>query len=364
MSALFPTLIGPFLYGVVVLLVMLLCVAYITYMERKVVAYMQVRLGPNRVGWAGLLQPIADVVKLLLKEDITPRKADPVVYYIAPILAVVAAVGAFGVIPFGDPAAGFPVFGYQVRPFLTDVNVGILYVLSISSIGVFGILLGGWASNSKYPLLGGLRSGAQMVSYEVPFGLAVIPPLMIAGTASMVGIVGWQQQNVWLFLPAFPSIVLFYLAGVAENNRAPFDLPEAESELVAGFHTEYSGMKFAFFFLAEYISMIVVSAMVVTIFLGGWMPVTFGLGYLFPSVTNVLSGAAFGPVAQMFVGIFWFVFKVFWMLYMYLWLRATFPRYRYDQLMRIGWKVMIPLGLAWIVLTGAGLLVWDAVKGA
>ncbi len=352
----------PLISGVALLLVLLLCVAYVTLLERKVIAWMQVRLGPNRVGFRGLLQPIADVVKLLLKEDIVPRRADRFVFTMAPVLCALATVGSLAVIPFAGPEAVFNVGGYAVRPVLSDVNVGIIYVLSISSIGVFGIVLGGWASNSKYPLLGGLRSAAQMVSYEVPFGLAIIGPIMIAGTASMSGIVQWQQQHTWLWLPQFPALVLFFIAGMAENNRAPFDLPEAESELVAGFHTEYSGMKFAFFFLAEYISMIVVSAMVVTVFWGGWLPITFGLGHLFPSVPFWLGGGPGGPLVHFALGAFWFAFKIYLMIYGYLWIRATFPRYRYDQLMRVGWKVLIPLSLAWVLVTGAALLAVDAFR--
>jgi NADH-quinone oxidoreductase subunit H len=362
MNTLMQWFVVPAIYGIIVLLTLLLCVAYTTLLERKVIAWMQVRLGPNRVGYRGLLQPIADVVKLLLKEDIVPKQADKWVFTAAPVIAAFASIGALAVIPFGGPDAVFELFGYKIRPVLSDVNIGIIYVMSISSIGVFGIVLGGWASNSKYPLLGGMRSAAQMVSYEVPFGMAIIGPLMLAGTASMTGIVSWQQSNVWLFLPQFPALVLFYIAGVAENNRAPFDLPEAESELVAGFHTEYSGMKFAFFFLAEYISMIVVSAMVVTIFFGGWSPITFGLGFLWKNLPALLAGGSAPPIVHFVIGIVWFALKVFLVIYFYLWIRATFPRYRYDQLMNVGWKVMIPVSLAWILITGAAVLVFDALR--
>ncbi len=351
----------PAVYGTILLLGMLGCVAYITLLERKVVAWMQVRIGPNRVGFRGLLQPIADVFKLLLKEDVVPNLADKKVHLLAPIMVTVAAIGALAVVPFGGPDATLRFAGYEIRPVLADVNVGILYVLSISSIGVFGIVLGGWASNSKYPLLGGLRSAAQMISYEVPLGLAVIGPLMIAGTASMTGIVQWQAQHTWLFWLQPVGLVLFYIAGVAENNRAPFDLPEAENELVAGFHTEYSGMKFAFFFLAEYIAMIVIAAMVVSIFFGGWLPITFGLGYIFKGLPAFLGGAWGGPWARFACGLFWFAIKVTAVLWVYLWLRATFPRYRYDQLMRVGWKFMIPVSLAWILVTGAVVLLVDAL---
>jgi NADH-quinone oxidoreductase subunit H len=323
---------------------------------------MQVRIGPNRVGRHGLLQPIADVFKLLLKEDIVPTMADKKVHLLAPILVAVASIGALAVVPFAGPEATISLSSrYRLQPVLADVNVGIIYVLAISSLGVFGIVLGGWASNSKYSLLGGLRSAAQMVSYEVPLALALIGPMIIAGTASMTRIVQWQQQHTWLFWLQPVGLVLFYIAGVAENNRAPFDLPEAENELVAGFHTEYSGMKFAFFFLAEYIAMIVVSAMVVTVFFGGWLPITFGLGYIFKGLPRLLGGAWGGPAGLFVCGVFWFSVKVTAVIWCYLWLRATFPRYRYDQLMRVGWKFMIPVSLVWILATGAAVILIDAV---
>jgi len=353
--------IVPFVHAVVLVLIVLLCVAYMTLLERKVLAFMQVRIGPNRVGPRGFLQPIADVIKLLLKEDFSPRRANWAVFTIAPVIATMAAVAPLAVIPYAGPEATFELAGYSIRPYIADVNVGIIYILSISSIGVFGIVLGGWASNSKYSLLGALRSAAQMVSYEVPLGLAIIGAMMVAGTASTVGMVQWQQQNVWMFVAQPFALALFYIAGVAETNRAPFDLPEAENELVAGFHTEYSGMRFAFFYLAEYLGMIVIGTLLVTVFLGGWLPITFGLGYFFPQVPGWLAGAWGGPVGLLLLGIFWFVFKVFLVIYVYLWIRATFPRYRYDQLMDLGWKWMIPAGLVWVLLTGAVLLAWDAV---
>ncbi len=351
----------PAIQALVVVMLLLGVVAYITLLERKVIAFMQVRIGPNRVGPRGLLQPIADVVKLLLKEDIIPAKADRFVFWLAPVLATMTAIAALAVIPWAGTGATLHVFGYEIRPVITDVNVGIIYILSISSIGVFGIVLGGWASHSKYPLLGGLRSAAQMISYEVPLGLAIIGALMIAGTASTVKIVEWQAEHTWLFWLQPVGVLLFYVAGVAENNRAPFDLPEAETELVAGFHTEYSGMKFAFFFLAEYIAMIVISALVVTVYFGGWLPITLGLGHLVPAVPALLSGAWGGPGVQLALGLFWFALKTFLVLYVYLWLRATFPRYRYDQLMEVGWKFMIPVSLAWILFTGVALLAFDAL---
>ncbi len=362
MDGVIQTFAVPFIHGVAVTLVLLLCVAYLTLLERKVIAFIQVRIGPNRVGPRGLLQPIADVVKLLIKEDLTPTTANRAVFYIAPVIATLSTIAALAVIPYGGPEATVHLFGFPIRPYVADVNVGILYVLSISSIGVFGLVLGGWASNSKYPLLGGLRSAAQMISYEVPFGLAIIGALMITGTASLVEIVQWQQQHTWLFWLQPFAVVLFFIAGIAENNRAPFDLPEAESELVAGFHTEYSGFKFAFFFLAEYIAMIVIAALVATVFFGGWLPITFGLGSVFPALPRLLSGSWGGPWVMLFAGISWVFVKVFLLLYLYLWIRGTFPRYRYDQLMNLGWKFMIPASLVWIVLTGAGILAWQAIR--
>ncbi|MEW5807159.1 MAG: NADH-quinone oxidoreductase subunit NuoH [Acidobacteriota bacterium] len=350
----------PAVQGVAVLLIVLLIVAYLTLLERKVIAFMQVRLGPRRVGPHGLLQPIADVIKLLIKEDITPKNADKFVFALAPILAVFPAIAAFAVIPF----AGQPVeiFGIKIRPYLSDVNVGLLYLLAISSLGVFGIVLGGWASNSKYPMLGGLRSAAQMVSYEVPLGFSIIGVLMISQTASMVGIVEAQKNlGFWFFIPQIVGLFIYFVSGVAETNRTPFDLPEAENELVAGFHTEYSGMKFAFFFLAEYINMIVVGAIVTTLFLGGWLPPTSVfqrwipfLGTVTPSLENFFP--FLGPFGSMTTGIFWFATKTFFIIYLYLWLRATFPRYRYDRLMALGWKWLIPLSIVNVLATGAVII--------
>ncbi len=359
----------PVLKIAVVLGVVMLVVAYLTLLERKILAFMQIRLGPMRVGWHGLLQPIADVVKLLIKEDVKPQKADRMVYLLAPCIAVGPALVAFAVIPFSGTPVSFSVGGESLRitPWIADINVGLLYLLAISSIGVFGIVLGGWASNSKYPLLGALRSAAQMVSYEVPLGLSIVGVLMIAGTASMTGIVRAQEHaGVWFFIPQFIGLLLYFISGVAETNRAPFDLPEAENELVAGFHTEYSGMKFAMFFLAEYINMIVVGAIVATLFFGGWLPITFGLGWVVPSLPQVLSNffPFMGAFGALLTGVFWFSLKVFFVLYTYLWLRATYPRYRYDQLMRVGWKVLIPLALANVMATSIGMLVWRAAKGA
>ena len=351
-----------------VLGVVLFCVAYLTLLERKVIAYMQVRLGPRRVGPHGLFQPIADVLKLMIKEDIVPQKVDRLVYWLAPCIALAPAVVAFAVIPFSGQPVAFDIFGQRIvlTPWVTDVNIGLLYLLAVSSLGVFGIVLGGWASNSKYPMLGGLRSAAQMISYEVPLGFSVVGVLMLAGTASMVGIVHAQQERGWWFM--FPQIVgmlLYFVAGVAETNRAPFDLPEAENELVAGFHTEYSGMKFALFFLAEYMNMILVASIVTTLFLGGWLPVTFCLGYIWPAVPEYLANplAAWpfhftGSLWPAVTGLAWFGLKAFLVVFVYLWLRATFPRYRYDQLMRIGWKWLIPVAIANVMVTALVLVLW------
>ncbi len=335
----------------IVLSVLLGLVAYLVLLERKVIAFMQVRLGPRRVGPRGLLQPIADILKLFLKEDIVPARADRLVFLLAPLIILLPAVATFAVIPFSGES--FTVFGVEVTPWITDVNVGVLYLLAISSLGVYGIIMAGWSSNSKYPLLGSLRSAAQMISYEVPLGLSVVSVLMLAGTASMVEIVRAQAaEGVWYaFWWPYPQIVglfMLFVSAVAENNRAPFDLPEAESELVAGFHTEYSGMKFAFFFLAEYMNIILVSFMVTVLFLGGWLPITFGVLPREP-LSTFLGGAAL-------TGFFWFVLKALLVVFVYLWIRATFPRYRYDQLMRLGWKWLIPLGLLHVMITALAVL--------
>jgi len=337
--------------------VLLGCVAYLVLLERKLIAFMQVRLGPRRVGPHGLLQPIADILKLLLKEDILPARADRLVFYLAPVILLLPALVAFAVVPFsGTP---FRVLGVEVRPWITDINVGLLYLLAISSLGVYGIVMAGWASNSKYPLLGSLRSAAQMVSYEIPLGLSVVSILMLAQTASLVGIVRAQAEagSWFVFSLPYPQIVglfLYFVSAIAETNRAPFDLPEAETELVAGFHTEYSGMKFAFFFLAEYANMILVACVATVLFLGGWLPVTLGIPGLNEPLSNFVPPWGDGGAAL--TGFVWFGIKVFLVLYVYLWIRATFPRYRYDQLMRLAWKWLIPLGLVHVIGTGIVLL--------
>ncbi|MFI5174532.1 MAG: NADH-quinone oxidoreductase subunit NuoH [Terriglobia bacterium] len=321
---------------IIIFLVLVLFVAYTTYLERKVVAFMQVRLGPMRVGPYGLLQPIADAVKLMFKEDIIPAGADRWIFMFAPVITMIPAFAVFSVIPFSDSHT--TVFGYPVHLYITDVNVGILFVLALSSIGVFGIILGGWASNSKYPLLGSLRSAAQMVSYEVAMGFAIISVLIYSRSLSMVDIVNAQKDMGWWFAIIQPiGFFIYLICGVAETNRAPFDLPEAESELVAGFHTEYSGFRFAIYFLAEYANMILISSIAVTLFWGGWLSP-------FPNIKAL-------SFLQVVPGVVWFFLKVYFFIYLYIWLRATLPRFRYDQLMRVGWKYLIPISIGNVILT-------------
>ncbi len=327
-----------------------LAVAYLPLLERKVLAFIQLRLAPRRVGPSGLLQPIADGLKLLIKEDVTPDRADKSLFLLAPVLSVIPAFAALSVLPFAN--SPFEVFGYQIDPFITDVNIGVLYILSITSLGVYGIILAGWSSNSKYSLLGSLRSAAQMVSFEVPLGLSIVGVLMLAGTASMVGIVEAQRSaGVWFFFPQVIGLFCYFVSALAETNRLPFDLPEAEAELVAGYQTEYSGMKFGFFFLAEYTNMIVVGALAATLWLGGWLRP-------FPNV-EALSFLSPGFIHPAIAGLFWFSAKVFVVLFVYIWLRGTFPRYRYDQLMRLSWKWLLPLALANVLLTGLFLVLRD-----
>ncbi len=339
-------LLIPLIKIVVLLGVVLLIVAYLTYAERKILAYMQVRLGPNRVGPKGWLQPIADGLKLFVKEDLIPGGAERFVFLLAPGLIMVPALLMFAVIPFGEP---FKVGGRTITPYLADVNIAILLLLGISSIGVFGIILGGWSSNSKFSLMGGLRSAAQMISYEIPMGFAVVSVLMMAGTLSLVGIVEAQRQaHIWFVLPGILAFGIYWICGVAETNRNPFDLPEAEAELVAGFHTEYSGMKFALFFLAEYANMMVISALATVMFFGGWLPP-------FP---NLLAGLWASPVLAWIPGVVWFAAKMGFFLFCYIWFRGTFPRYRFDQLMAVGWKWLLPLSLANVMLVGVLMLWW------
>jgi NADH-quinone oxidoreductase subunit H len=327
----------PLLQIVFVLTGVLIAVMYLVLLERKIQAWVQVRLGPMRVGPHGILQPIADVLKLFIKEDITPVKADKWIYTAAPIVVLVPALIAFAVIPFGSSVS---LFGKKISLAITDVNVGLLYIVAVASLGVYGIILGGWSSNSKYPLLASLRASAQLVSYEVAVTLTFVSVILAAGTLSMVGIVNAQFNNgVWFIFVQPVAFMIYLIGGLAETNRAPFDLPEAEQELVGGFHTEYSGMRFALFFLAEYTNMIIVSSVATTLFFGGWLPP-------FPNV-KALAFLYYVPSWM------WFTLKTFLMLYLFLWIRATLPRYRYDQLMRVGWKVLIPLAIANIVATGA-----------
>jgi NADH-quinone oxidoreductase subunit H len=320
--------------AVFVLLVVMTLFAIV--FERKIVAYMQARVGPNRTGPRGYLQSLADGLKLALKEEIIPALADKPVYFLAPILSAVPAFLAFSVIPFGPMVS---IFGHQTPLQLTDLPVGVLIVFACSSLGVYGIVLSGWASGSTYPLLGSLRSAAQMISYEIAMGLSLVAVFLYANTMSTSGIVA-AQQDTWYGLLLFPSFVIYAIAVVGETNRAPFDLPEAESELVGGFHTEYSSLKFALFFLAEYINMVTVSALAATLFLGGWRAP-------FP-ISTVWAGANSG-----WWPILWFLGKIVLGIFFFVWLRGTLPRLRYDQFMQFGWKVLVPVGLVWILFIGA-----------
>jgi NADH-quinone oxidoreductase subunit H len=304
---------------------LILGIAYLTLAERKVLAAMQLRRGPNRVGLFGLLQPIADGLKLLHKEIIIPQAANPILFILAPILTFSLSLAAWAVIPI------------DLGMVLADINVGVLYLFAISSLGVYGIIIAGWSSNSKYALLGALRSAAQMISYEVSMGLVIITVLLCSGSLNLTKIVQ-AQENLWFAIPLFPMFIVFFISILAETNRTPFDLPEAEAELVAGYHVEYSSLPFALFFLGEYANMILLSAMTTILFFGGWFP--------------PLSIAPFTWIP----GAVWFILKICFFLFLFLWVRATLPRYRYDQLMRLGWKVFLPFTLVWVVLT-AGVLI-------
>ena len=323
------TVIIPLLKIVVILNAVVVSASVLTYFERKVIAWTQSRLGPMRVGPYGVLQAVADPIKLLLKEDITPAKADRVMFTLAPILSLVPALVVFSVVPFG----GDELF------YITDINVGLLFIISVTSIGVYGIILAGWASNSKYPLLASLRASAQLISYEIAVTMTLVSVILTAGTLSMVGIVEAQQEaGLWFGFVQPVAFVLVFIGGLAEINRVPFDLAEAEQELTGGFHTEYSGMRWALFFMAEYANTIVIAAVVTVLFWGGWLRP-------FPSVDAL----AFLDLIPSWI---WFFSKMFVFLYLFTWIRATLPRYRYDQLMRIGWKVLIPIAIANIVVTG------------
>ena len=317
---------------VVVFGCLMLTVAYMTWVERKVISDFQVRLGPTRVGPFGLLQPIADGIKLFFKEDLIPSQADRTIFLLAPALSLTPALISFAVIPFGETTTLFGLLPQPVGMVITDINVGVLYIFAVSSLGVYGIVLAGWASNSKYALLGGLRASAQMISYELSMGLSILGVVMMAGSLSLVDIVKAQGElGVWFIVPQVLGFCIFFVCALAETNRAPFDLPEAETELVAGFHVEYSSMKFAMFFMAEYANMITAAALATTLFLGGWR----------------------GPFLPPLV---WFLLKVFAVLYVFIWFRATLPRFRYDQLMAFGWKRLLPLALLNALLTAAVLV--------
>ncbi|NKB82109.1 MAG: NADH-quinone oxidoreductase subunit NuoH [Nitrospirales bacterium] len=327
--------------------IVLLTVALLTLLERKVLGWMQDRMGPMEVGPYGILQPVADGLKLFFKEDIIPAGANRIMFSMAPVLSLVPALIGFAVIPFG-PTWNVEWFGVEFKPFvISDINIGVLYILAFASIGAYGVILGGWSSNSKYSLLGGLRSAAQLISYELNVGLAIVGVLLLSSSLSMVTITEAQTGGFWrwyafapLPFPQFIAFVVFIIASVAETNRTPFDLPEAESELVAGFFTEYSGMRFAFFFLAEYANMILVSCVATVLFFGGWdAPLPF---LQFHGSLEHLEWLS---------GMFWFTVKVYTFLFLFFWLRATLPRLRYDQLMRFGWKVLLPIALGNIVIT-------------
>lgn len=313
---------------IIVLVPLLLAVAYLTLAERKVIGYIQIRLGPNRVGFRGLLQPIADALKLLFKEVLIPSNANRFLFLAAPVLAFVPAMLVWAAVPFGPDVA------------ISNMNAGLLYVLAVAGLGVYGIIIAGWASNSKYAFLGALRAAAQLVAYEIAMGFALVGVLMLAQSLNLTKIVEAQAGAgfwSWYWLPLFPFFLVYFISGVAETNRAPFDVAEGESEIVAGFHVEYSGMGFALFFLAEYANMIVVSILTTVLFLGGWYP--------------PFDVAPFTWVP----GLIWLLLKTAFLLYVFLWIRATFPRYRYDQIMRLGWKVFIPITIAWIVVVGIAL---------
>jgi NADH-quinone oxidoreductase subunit H len=307
----------------VIIMPLMGAVAYLTLAERKVIGYMQIRIGPNRVGYYGLLQPLADGIKLLLKEIIIPTGSDKFLFVLAPIMALAPSLAAWAVVPFGDGTV------------LANVNAGLLYILAMTSLGVYGIIIAGWASNSKYAFIGAVRSAAQIVSYEIAMGFALVCVLMAAQSMNLSEIVNGQKGNFgllnWYMLPLFPMFLVYLISGVAETNRAPFDMAEGESEIVAGFHVEYSGMAFALFFLAEYANMILIAFLTSIMFMGGWL----------------------SPLPFLPDSFIWLLGKVSFILLLFLWFRATFPRYRYDQLMRLGWKVFIPLTIVWVVVVAA-----------
>ena len=320
---------------------LILAVAYYTYMERKVIGYMQIRRGPNRIGPLGLAQPFADVFKLLLKEIVLPANANKFLFVLAPILSLAPAFAAWAVIPFDDWAV------------LADIDAGLLYLLAMSSLGVYGLIIAGWASNSKYAFLGALRSTAQMVSYEIAMGFALVGVLILAGTLNLSEIVLAQQGGVldWFWLPLLPLFVIYIISGLAETNRAPFDVAEGESEIVAGFHVEYAGSGFAVFFLAEYANMILISALTALMFAGGWLSPFEGI----PVLGDTILGEG---------SIIWFLSKTVFFMFLFLWFRATFPRYRYDQIMRLGWKVLVPITIVWVMVAAVLSVFGLVVRGS
>ena len=374
----------PLLVGLLIVLVFPLVAGYLVLAERKVLADLQVRLGPMRVGPYGVLQPLADALKLMIKEDIIPSRSDKWIFWLAPVLSTFTALSAFAVLPLSD------------RFYVADVNIGILFILAMSSVGALGLILGGWSSNSKYSLMGSLRAAAQMVSYEVPLGFATVTAIMCAGTLSMQGVIRSQfERGVWGAFDNYGLMLiptaLFIIAGTAETNRAPFDLPEAESELVAGFHTEYSGFRWSLFFLAEYAAIVVISSLGVTLFFGGWLRPFPNVATLAIPLNTVLPVALFGLIAlgcakgafrqvvfgfrllmlalaglflllaalfvlpvtnALVIGLFWFVLKLAVMVYLFIWYRGTFPRFRYDQLMDVGWKWLIPISMGGLIVNG------------
>ena len=314
---------------------LMLCVAYFTYAERKIIGYMQVRIGPNRVGPKGWLQPIADAVKLMFKEIIIPTGANKTLFLIAPMLTLGPGLAAWAVFPFNEGLV------------LSDINAGLLYLIALTSVGVYGVIIAGWASNSKYAFLGTMRSAAQIVSYEIAMGFALVGVLVAAGSLNLGEIVNAQKGDGglfnWFWLPLLPLFLIYFISGVAETNRAPFDVAEGESEIVAGFHVEYSGMPFAVFFLGEYANMILISALTALLFLGGWLSPFHGWPLL-------------GPLFEWVPGFVWLFAKTAFVGFFFLWLRATFPRYRYDQIMRLGWKVFIPITIVWIMVVGLAVV--------
>ena len=340
MPAITPLLVAQVVLILVVFHGLLLAAAAMVWVERRLAAALQQRLGPIRVGWQGLLQPFADVIKLMFKEELRPKAADAILFSLAPIISAACAFSAFAVVPFGGATTFFGLLSEPMKLQVADVNVAVLVVFAIASMGVYGIVLAGWSSNSKYSLLGGLRSSAQMISYELSYGMALASVLLIGNSLSLTEIVNGQAGSWFHAIPRWfiflqpVGFLIFLTAGVAETNRAPFDFPEAEQELVAGYHTEYSSMSFAMFFLAEYINMVTVSAVATDLFLGGWH----------------------GPFLPASLGWIWFLLKVAAILFFYVWMRWTVPRYRYDQLMRFGWKVLLPLSVVNLIVTAAGVL--------